>query len=289
MDAVEALTRLGGLGTTREVLAMASRAGLRRAVLDGRVARLKPGTYALPDADEALVAARALGGTVSLLNAAMHWGWKVRMPPTRPAVTLARHRRLPDRGVEADVRWADLAPADVVDRVTGKLRTVVDCARWLPFADGLSVADSALRAGDLTKSQLLAAAEESPRTGRPAALEVARAAGGRAANPFESSLRAIATGVPGLHVAPQVPIGTVGHADLADERLQIAIEAESWEFHATREAFRYDVRRYTSFTRLDWLVVRFLWEDVMHRPELVHAILADLVRLRSSWLAVRAS
>jgi hypothetical protein len=37
------------------------------------------------------------------------------------------------------------------------------------------------------------------------------------------------------------------------------------------------------------LLVRFLWEDVMHRPELVHVILADLVRLRSSWLAVRAS
>jgi very-short-patch-repair endonuclease len=174
-------------------------------------------------------------------------------------------------------------------RVTGKLRTVVDCARWLPFPDGLSVADSALRAGDLTKSQLLTAAEASPRTGRPAAIKVARAADGRAANPFESSLRAIAEGVPGLRVEPQVPIGAVGHADLADEHLQIAIEAESWEFHATPEAFRYDVRRYTSFSRLDWLLVRFLWEDVMHRPELVHAILADVARHRSSWLAVRAS
>jgi hypothetical protein len=289
MDPVQALTRLGGLGTSREVLAMTSRAGLRRAVVDGRVVRLKPGTYALPDADEALVAARALGGTVSLLSAALHWGWKVRMPPKRPAVTLARHRRRPQRGVEADLRWADLTPADVVDGVTGRLRTVVDCASWLPFPDALSVADSALRAGDLTKSQLLAAAEYSPRTGRPAALKVARSADGRAANPFESSLRAIAIGVPGLHVTPQVPIGTVGHADLADERLQIAVEAESWEFHATPEAFRYDVRRYTAFSRLDWLLVRFLWEDVMHRPELVHVILADLVRLRSSWLAVRAS
>jgi very-short-patch-repair endonuclease len=288
MDPVQALTRLGGLGTSREILNMTSRAGLRRAVLDGRVVRLKPGSYALPDADQALVAARALGGTVSLLSAALHWGWKVRMPPRRPAVTLARHRRLPQRGFEADVRWADLAPADVVHGVTGKLRTVVDCARWLPFPDALSVADSALRAGDLTQPQLLAAAEASSRTGRPAAIKVAWAADGRAANPFESSLRAIADSVPGLRVAPQVPIGTVGHADLADERLQIAIEAESWEFHATREAFRYDVRRYTAFTRLDWLVVRFLWEDVMHRPELVHAILVDVVRLRSSWLAVRA-
>jgi very-short-patch-repair endonuclease len=289
MDAVEALTRLGGLGTRSEVLALTSRQGLRRAILDGRVVRLKAGTYALPDADQARVAARALGGTVSMLSAALHWGWKVRMPPARPSVTLARHRRIAARGVEADVRWANLAPDDVVDGVTGKLRTVVDCARWLPFPDGLSVADSALRAGDVTQPQLLAAAGASSRTGRPAAIKVALAADERAANPFESSLRAIAIGVPGLCVEPQFPIGTVGHADLADERLRIALEAESWEFHATREAFRYDVRRYTSFTRLDWLVVRFLWEDVMHRPDRVHAILADVVRIRSARLAVRAS
>jgi len=286
---VKALTRLGGLGTRGEMLALTSRHGLRRAALDGRVVRLKTGTYALPDADQARVAAHALGGTVSMLSAALHWGWKVRMPPARPAVTLARHRRLAGREVEADLRWANLAPDDVVDGVTGKLRTVVDCARWLPFPDGLSVADSALRARDVTQPQLLAAAEAFSRTGCPAALKVARAADGRAANPFESSLRAIAIEVPGLHVEPQFPMGTLGHADLADERLRIAIEAESWEFHATREAFRYDVRRYTAFTRLDWLVVRFLWEDVMHRPELVHAILVDLVRIRSARLEVRAS
>lgn len=257
MDAVQALTRLGGLGTTREVAALSSLSALRRAVADGRAVRLKPGSYALPDADEALLAAGALGGTVSMLSAALHWGWKVRMPPSRPSITLARHRRLAERGVSADVRWANLAPGDVVDGVTSPLRTVVDCARRLPFPDALSVADSALRAGDVTGPQLLAAAEQSPRTGRPAALRVARAADGRAANPFESSLRAIALGVPGLEVEPQVPIGRIGHADLADRRLRLAIEAESWEFHATPEAFRYDVRRYTAFSRLDWLVGRF--------------------------------
>ncbi len=166
----------------------------------------------------------------------------------------------------------------------------MDCARWLPFPDGLSVADSALRAGDVTQSQLLAAAEASPRTGRPAALKVARAADERAANPFESSLRAIAIERSrSARWSRSSRSAAVGRADLADERLRIAIEAESWEFHATREAFRYDVRRYTSFTRLDWLVVRFLWEDVMHRPELVHEILVDLVRIRSPRLAVRAS
>ena len=75
------------------------------------------------------------------------------------------------------------------------------------------------------------------------------------------------------------------HADVADLELRIAIEAESFEFHALPEAFRDDVRRYTEMARLGWLVVRFVWEDVMHRPEYVHEVLVDIVRLRAARVA----
>jgi very-short-patch-repair endonuclease len=68
--------------------------------------------------------------------------------------------------------------------------------------------------------------------------------------------------------------------------LRIAVEAESLEFHALPDAFRYDVRRYTAMTRLGWLVVRFVWEDVMHRPAYVADVLADLVALRAGVQAV---
>ena len=92
-------------------------------------------------------------------------------------------------------------------------------------------------------------------------------------------LRAIALEVVGLDVVAQGQVGPF-HADVADLELRIAIEAESFEFHALPEAFRHDIRRYTQMTRLGWLVVRFVWEDVMHRPAYVHAVLADLVALR---------
>ena len=69
------------------------------------------------------------------------------------------------------------------------------------------MADSALRSGLVRRSELLAAAYASPRTGRSRAVRVADAADGRAANPFESLLRAIALQVPGLRVQPQIHIG----------------------------------------------------------------------------------
>ena len=100
-----------------------------------------------------------------------------------------------------------------------------------------------------------------------------------AGNPFESVLRAIAIGVPGLAVVAQGKVGQ-WHADVADLRLRIAMEAESFEFHALPEAFRHDIRRYTDMTRLGWLVVRFVYEDVMRRPSYVHAALTDVVALR---------
>jgi very-short-patch-repair endonuclease len=185
------------------------------------------------------------------------------------------------------VRWGVLDEAELAVGVTGPVRTVVDCARALPFDEALAVADSALRSGRVRRSELLAAAEASPRTGRARALRVVCAGSARAANPFESVLRAIALEVPGFDPVPQGKVAAVGHADVADPSLRIAVEAESFEFHAVPEAFRYDVRRYTAMVRAGWVVLRFVWEDVMERPDYVAAVLADLVALRAGMQAVR--
>ena len=255
---------------------------------DGTVVRLGRGVYALPAVDEARAAAARAHGAVSHLSAALVHGWKVKRLPDRPVVTVRRTRsRVHSAGV--DLHWSQLTATEIADGVASPVRTVVDCARTLPFDQALAVADSALRSGRVRGAELLAAAEAAQRTGRSAALRVVRAADGRAANPFESVLRAIALDVPVLSVTAQGAVGVIGHADLTDEVLRIAIEAESFEFHAEARAFRYDVRRYTAMTRLGWLVVRFVWEDVMHRPDYVRAVLTDVARLRSREQAVRAA
>lgn len=60
---------------------------------------------------------------------------------------------------------------------------------------------------------------------------------------------------------------------MTDRRRRIVIECDSYEFHASPEMFRADVRRYTRLTIAGWVVVRLVWEDVMHKPDNVRAIL----------------
>src|SRR6476661_4830959 len=217
LDASDALHRLGGVATWAELEPVTSRRRLRTALAAGRVTRLTRAQYALPGADLALAAAIRLGRVVSHLSAAQHWGWKVKAPPPLPTITVPRWaHHLDAEGLE--VHWATLSPASLRGRVTSPARTVVDCARAYDFDSALAVADSALRGG-LERDELLDAARAAPRTGRAKAVEVAEAADGRAANPFESVLRGIACRVRGLNVEPQQWVGDVGRADLMDRRL----------------------------------------------------------------------
>jgi hypothetical protein len=286
MEATRALERLGGVSNRAELSALIGRRGLEAALGRGEVRRAGRNLYVLPDVDAAVVAAHRVSGVVSHLSAALAWGWKVKTPPRAPVVTVPRNRHPADR-TSVDLRFADLLPHELCGGRTSRVRTAVDCARTLPFDEALAVVDSALRSGTVTRAELTADAAAGPRTGRRKALAVVEAASPFAANPFESVLRAIALGVPGLSPQPQGEVAGIGHADVTDGRLRLAIEAESFEFHALEEAFRYDVRRYTAMTRAGWLVARFVWEDVMHKPAYVRAVLVDLVALRTPQQAVR--
>lgn len=274
MDVVEVVRRLGGVAEYGELLGPCTEWQVRRAVRDGRIVRARRNSYTVVDLHQHRAAAAAVGGVVSHLSAALLWGWKVKHDPVRPWVSMPRNRRRPDGALE--VRWADLDDADVRYGVTSPARTVVDCAKALPFDEALAVADSALRGG-VDRHQLVVAAQRSPRTGRARALGVVEAADGRADNPFESVVRAIAGSVPGLAVVPQVAIAGVGRVDLYDEQLGIVVEAESHEFHSTPAGLRKDVVRYTQCARLGLVVVRFVWDQAMHQPDDVRDALHDVV------------
>ena len=208
-----------------------------------------------------------------------------------PMVWVPRSRTLdPHRRQGMHVRWGRLSAGELARRRTDPARTVVDCARFLPFGDALAVADSALRSRDVGRLELLEAAEMAPRTGRSKALRVADAATPEAANPMESVLRAVCLEIKGLQVQPQVWVGEVGRADLVDMERRLVIEAESMEFHGSVAGYRRDVRRYTGFVRERHLVLRFCWEDIMLQPESVRETIVDTLRWwphRPSRLAVR--
>jgi very-short-patch-repair endonuclease len=285
MRAVKALVRLGGTATRRQLrLSVVHWRHVDAALDAGVVVRTSRGRYCLAGTDASRAAALRLSGAASHTTAALHWGWKVRMAPPEPHVTVRAKRSLVAGASEGvTVHWRDLDADDVADGwVTTPVRTLIDCCVDLPFADALSVADSARRSG-LGPREVLARSAWLPRRQRDRVARVVAASDARAAGPFESSLRAIALDVPGLVVEPQTRIryeDFYARVDLADEALRIVLEADSHEFHVERGAFDRDCRRYNGLVVRGWLVLRFTWEQVMFEPGVVRRVLEDAVALR---------
>ena len=281
MDPVATLTAWGGVSTRAPLVVACGRRAVDRALREGAVVRLHRDRYALPSADAAVAAAHALSGALCLTSAAIYHGWQVARIPTAAHVAVARGRRLPaDRLRGVELHRHDFAPGDVVDGVAmSKERALTDCLRALPFDEALAVADSACRSGDLSTVRRVGVTASGP--GAPQIRRACELARPDAANPFESVLRAIALGVPGLDVQPQVLVTSVtppARVDLADRDLRIILEADSFEWHGHRSALVADARRYNRLVVDGWIVLRFTWEDVMLRPDLVRETLLALVR-----------
>ncbi len=227
--------------------------------------------YALPTAKSARLAAARIHGVASHLSAASHWGWELKNQPDRAEVTVPRGRKVREE-LQSDyaVHWADLGGDAVDGWFTSRIRTVLDCARRLPFDEALAVADSALRHG-VDSSDLAAAAAELRGPGVAQVRRVIAAADGRAMNPFESVLRAIAVEA-GLDVVPQLRVAIADgevFPDLVDEQSRIVLEADSWTWHASRKQHDRDCERYNSLVAAWWTVLRFTYEHVMNDPAYV--------------------
>ena len=279
MDATRALERLGGTARAEHLLGLTTRRRLRRAIRRGKIVRLARGRYALPTAADAHRAAVRLTAVVCLRSAAAHHGWELKTQPSVPDLMVRRGRKLsPGQRVGVSVHWANLAPDQVEAGVTTPLRTLVDCARALPFDEALAIADSALRSGAVTRAELEGIDVRG--AGAHAVRRVLEHADARATNPFESVLRALCIDA-GLAVTPQavLDLGTGEvRPDLVCPVLRLVLEADSWTFHATRKAHRRDCARYNLLVVRGWRVLRFTWEQVMHDQRYVRWVLAELPR-----------
>ena len=277
MDPVAAVLRAGGIARYRELRDAVSRHEIEKALAAGTLVRVGRGLYALPHASEHVRAAASLAGALGGLSAAMYWGWKVKFPPERPQVIVPRGRNIsPARRAGIDARWGLLSPADLERGALGQAATALDCARTLPFDAALAVVDSALRDG-VSRGTLLIACQSLPRVGRSRAIRVIELADARAANPFESVLRATLIGVRGLKLEPQVWVGNVGRADLLDRERRLVVEGDSFEFHASRESLLRDMERYNGFQAEGYVVARFGWEHAMFQSGYVRQAVIGLL------------
>lgn len=282
MDIASAVTLLGGASDRRTLVARFGRREVDGALRNGTLVRVARGRYAVATASDAVKVAAAYGGVLSMRSAAQRHGWGQRLAPRLPDVTFPRTARVPsDARAVLVPHWSDLADADVDGVATSVRRTLVDCMRNLALNESLPIVDSAVRAGDVTLAELRQIADSMRGRGRTRARAVAALASSRAANPFESTLRAIAVTVPGLEVVPQGEVRIsptrVLHPDLYDERLGIVIEAESFEWHGESARLTRDCHRYNAFAALGLIVLRFSWSQVIHTPEYVFAVLSEVV------------
>ncbi|CCH72516.1 DUF559 domain-containing protein [Nostocoides australiense] len=267
MPVVTTLTELGGVATFRELARVHTRSQIRAAVSAAEVDLLARGRYALPAVAEHRAAAHRHTAAQSHVSAAQAYGWKVKFPPGQPWLTFPLGRQV--QATDIHVRRAELTPQERAAGRTSPLRTVLDCARDLPYDEGLAVADSALRAGAVDPDRLRSTAATLRGPGTAQARRIAGDADGRAANPFESVLRAIALEIPELAMRPQALLtddGLFAQVDLADEVLRLVLEADSYEHHGTQRGFTKDRRRYTELTAFGYHVLSFVWVDVMHHP-----------------------
>lgn len=283
---VHVIAQCGGAASTAELVSRVGISAVRTAHAQGLIERARRGHYVLPGLEGSVRSALRLNATVSHRSAAMLKGWSVTTAPRRPELVVPRNRELPAparRGV--DLRWRDVPPDDVVDRMTSDLRTVVDCARDLPMTESLAVADSALRSGAVTPDELRDAVCALPRPGRSRARTVLLQATELAANPFESAARALVLEAVGPLFVPQVPLSVAGetvHPDLVCESLRIVIEMDSHEFHTQKHQIVRDCWRYTELQLAGWLVIRLSWEHVMRHHDWVRESVESAVLLRSA-------
>ena len=278
----EVLARMGGWASFGELVRATSRRSVAAAVRSGEIVRLRRGVYGHPALAADLAVTIAYDGVLSHTSAASVWRLPLLAAPEKPHITLPTDRNARS-GPPAILHWADLPADDVRKHRTSLERTVLDCARILPFGEALAVADAALATGRLSRDELELSAAAMRGVGRPNAIQVAAAATGLSGSFLESILRSllVMAGIDGFE--PQVLVDTGAfraRVDLGHRQLRLALEAEGYEFHGSAHDFAADCRRYDELVSAGWLVLRFTYQQVMGDPAWVIATIRSAIARR---------
>lgn len=272
--------------------AQASAAGMSRRTITRRVAsgmweRCSTRVIALPlwepCLERALMAAQLhQPGAITSHRAAAHLHDFPLLVDVVPEVTV--DYRASNRNPFARVhRSADLGVEDVVAigplHVTSIARTAADLLTCYHRARGERIVDDLLLSGRLAIDELAATHVRYAGGGRPTTVIVREVIADRSkrADIKRSKLEAAyLTLVEGTELADpdeQVPLpGWVdepGRADFVYSWARVIVEVDGRRWHGHREQFERDRRRDNAAQVAGWIVLRFTWEQVTHRPEYV--------------------
>ena len=289
-----ALSRLAsrqhGLFSTEQARTVGlSSSSLERRTRSGRLEHLAPGVYRVAGAPEtwhqlALTACLTEYGAASHRTAASLLGLDG-FPARIVEVVTKRWSRRPNPRVRVH-ESLDIKDGDVTERmaipVTTVARTIIDLGAVVPAHRVEQAFDDALRRGLTTPEEVRERFEQVARRGRRGVgilrplLEARLGADGPSPGEFErrTGRLLVEAGLTPPEYEHEVctPEGLfVARVDLAYPLLLIAIECDSDQWHSGRQRRQADLDRQNRLVLAGWTVLRFTWDDVVKRPELVVA------------------
>ena len=210
------------------------------------------------------------------------WGYSIEDDRPRGIVD---HGGGPVRGV-VDHRLS-LDEGDVVEveglRVTSELRTVADLLCLSPTTASIATVTDALRRGLLDLEDLAILTEKlRGRRGGRRACRVLTSCAGRPWSVLEWRFQQIARRL-SSHWRFNVVLGDVdltGPVDAVLDELRIVVELDGKRYHGA-DRFQRDRSRDQRLAAAGYVVLRFTWEDVSERPEMVLSILRRTISQRA--------
>lgn len=281
----------GGLVTAASARAAGiSSQRLTLLVRRGLLARVARGVYvvgsaatAVPDPRHITTAWRVVLGADS---AVAWWGVDLPTAPGKLYVTAPRCRgRWRDAVAGVRLHRADLAAHEVASvrgvRVTSPLRTALDFARSRSLSDAVAVVDAFMRAKLLSLDEFERAAASARGPGSRQLKLVAALADPKSGSVLESMCRVLLWQRGLAPEETQWPFthkrtGWVGYLDFAWPSRRVALECDGYEWHAAREPFQKDRRRWSALNRAHWQSGVVTWFDVTCDPEYVVSLVRDL-------------
>lgn len=269
MDVIGQIIARGGLAATHELRAAgATSYSLSRAVARGTIIRVRQGWYGLPGLDPQFAEPARVGGRITCTTGARAHGlWA--MPTNVLHIHVGKHdsrlrtrtdhlQRLaehPDHSVR--VHWG---PKNA--RGTRFLLLPRECLRDMVLCESvervLAVAESAVRAGSLTRNQWLRDIAHLPKKLRMLLTELDPRSESIIETITRFRLRRL-----GYLPLVQVAIRGVGRVDLLLGKL--VIELDGWQFHQDRRSFEEDRRRDAALAARGYRVLRFTYRQITRR------------------------
>jgi len=259
MDPVQALMQAGGAARwTALIAAGVSRRALAGAVASGRVVRRLLGTYALPEAPEAVWLAAAFHAQLTCVSLCAAKGLPLVRRPSTVHLLVPAERGLspfdtrPTRRVTLHRSNSALAAADA-----NPVAAAIDLASQCVDRYGqIALVDAALRSRAMRPGEIRLFSQADPER-RQWLIDHSDE---EAQSLMETFARVTLTEA-GFSVRPQVVVGPRGHRDLLVEGV-VVVELDGWETHGKKDRFIDDRRLDRLTIHAGKVPLRYTYDDL---------------------------